>query len=118
MNRPGIEKRSEIDSIAISLEGVLRDLATKGTLPQKTFQTLLEKIPKSTDSERVYQGKLNAFKKILGIEMGKSSASKSQGNQGNEGKKLSRVNAEKILQESGGDVEKARKRARELGYEF
>lgn len=65
LNRAGLEKRAEIDSLAITLEGVLRDISTKGALPKRTFEVLLEKIPKSTDSERVYQGKLNAFKKIL-----------------------------------------------------
>lgn len=67
MNREGLEKRSEIDTLSLTLEGVLRDLSTKGSLPQKTFQELLKRIPKATDSEREYQGKLNAFKQILGI---------------------------------------------------
>jgi hypothetical protein len=65
LNRKGLEKRSEIDPMALSLEGFFRDMATKGALPQKTFNELLQRIPKSGDSERVYQGKINGIRKIL-----------------------------------------------------
>lgn len=65
LNRKGLEKRSEIDPLALSLEGFFRDLSTKGQLPQKTFNELLKRIPKAEDSEREFQGKINGIRKIL-----------------------------------------------------
>lgn len=65
LNRSGLEKRAEVEPLSITLEGVLRDMATKGALSNRTFEELLKRIPRSDDSEREYQGKINGFRKIL-----------------------------------------------------
>lgn len=64
-NRGAVQKRSEFDVLAFSLEGFLREMATKGTLPQGTFQTLLSKLPSSTLSERENKGRISAIRKIV-----------------------------------------------------
>lgn len=123
LNRPGVEKRAEIEPLAITLESLLRDMTSKGTLSKTIFERLMERIPKVEDSERVYQGKINAFRKII-----KSAPKQEQqilnqalgiGNQKqSKGKKLSTSEAQRIFKEAGNDPEKARAKARELGYEF
>lgn len=67
---PGIfreakQKRAEFDVLAFSLEGFLRELSTKGQLPQSIFATLLTKLPSSGVSERENKGRLDAIEKIV-----------------------------------------------------
>lgn len=80
LNRTGIQKRAQIDSESIALEGLLRDLNTKGTMSTQIYNSLLDKIPTSQDSEREYQGKLDAFNDIIEKHF-LSKAPKSEGKQ-------------------------------------
>jgi hypothetical protein len=63
LNRQAVQKREEFDVLAFSLEGFLREMNTKGVLPQKVFNVLLTKLPSSKLSERANRGRLDAIKK-------------------------------------------------------
>lgn len=65
LNRTAVEKRDQFDTMAITLEGFLRDLTTKGALPQKTFQTLLSRLPNSELSDRQNKGRINAIRSVI-----------------------------------------------------
>ena len=65
LNRAAVQKRKYIDTLAFDIERILRRENTKGTLGKQVFQTLLEKIPSSEDSEREFQGKIDAFRHTL-----------------------------------------------------
>jgi hypothetical protein len=74
LNRESSEKRNQFDTAALTLEGLLRDLATKGALPQKTFQVLLERLPSSDLSDRENIGRINALRGVLKRSIGEEAA--------------------------------------------
>jgi hypothetical protein len=119
LNRTGIEKRASIGPLALTLEGVLRDMTTKGTLAASTFERLVKEIPNEEMSEREYQGKINGFRKILESE--KPEVRKAV--QDNLAKKTEKQSltpdlAGQFLEKAGGDKTEARKLAKEAGYDF
>lgn len=65
LNRSGIQKRKYIDTLAFDIERILRKENTKGALSGQVFNALMERIPNSKDSERDYQGKIDAFRVSL-----------------------------------------------------
>lgn len=73
--RSGVQKRQQIDSEAIALEGYFRDLATKGALPQKTFAELLKRLPNSKMTEAQYQGAIDGIRDIIKAHSQKSEPS-------------------------------------------
>jgi len=81
LNREGIQKRAQIDAEGIALEGLLRDMNTKGQMSTQVFNALLQRVPTSKDSERVYQGKIDAFNDIIEkhfLSKGKKSEAKQE----------------------------------------
>jgi hypothetical protein len=118
LNRKGLEKRELFDNLSADAASFFRDLETKGQLPQGLYEKVIEpRLPNSKLSERENLGRLKGIKS-LAKKYGGLKDSDFSDNKSSSGKKLSRANAQKILQESGGDAEKARERARELGYDF
>lgn len=115
LNRESAEKRNQYDTMALSLEGFLRDMTTKGQLPQKTFQTLLERLPHSSLSDRENQGRLNAIRKIVQAQLKNKST---QLNRVERGTALSDEQATEIFEKAGRDPKKARKLAEQLGYSW
>lgn len=65
LNREAIQKREEFDNLAFTLEGFLREMATKGQLPQGTFNKLLEKLPDAKLSDRANIGRMDAILKDI-----------------------------------------------------
>lgn len=65
LNRSAAQKRKYIDTLSFDIERILRKENTKGTLSKQVFDTLMEKIPNSKDTERDFQGKLDAFRVSL-----------------------------------------------------
>lgn len=65
LNRSAAQKRKYIDTLSFDIERILRKENTKGTLSKQVFDTLMEKIPNSKDTERDYQGKIDAFRVSL-----------------------------------------------------
>lgn len=65
LRRETVQKRNQFNTEAIALEGLFRDLATKGTLPVKIFETLLDRLPNAELSERENLGRLDAIESIL-----------------------------------------------------
>jgi hypothetical protein len=57
--------RNEMDTLALDLEGIYRELATKGALPQKTFQTLLNRLPSSKLTEAENRGRIAAARREI-----------------------------------------------------
>lgn len=70
LNQEAIAKRAQIDSEVSNILSYLRELDSKGQLPKGIFQELLNRSPKSTDSEAIYKGKLKAFREMLNTTIG------------------------------------------------
>jgi hypothetical protein len=73
------EKRAEIDTLRLSLEGLFRDLTLKGQFPAAIYERVLENLPDSNDSERRYKGKINAIRGILKSHFHASTEKSSEG---------------------------------------
>ena len=116
LRRKAVQERNKFDTYAITLEGFLRDLTTKGTLPQKTFQELLSRLPNSKLSDRENIGRLDAIEDVIKRHSGINESAPLR--KVAKGTKLSVDEARKILSQSGNDPEKARKNAQKLGYEW
>ena len=67
LNRESVQKRAEIGVLGKSLASILKKMLVSGNINQKEFDTYMEEIPTSEDSERVYQGKIDGFRSLLGI---------------------------------------------------
>jgi hypothetical protein len=59
------EKRAKIDTLRLTLEGLFRDLTLKGQFPKAIYERILDHLPSSKDSEKKFQGKIDAMKDIL-----------------------------------------------------
>lgn len=113
LNRPAVQKRQQITSQAIALEGFFRDLATKGTLPKNVFDQLLKRIPNPDMSEREYQGAIDGIREILvakGLQLPDKKVKP--------GTKITEQIVDRLLEENGNDPKKAEAQAKKLGYEF
>jgi hypothetical protein len=65
LNREGLERRSEFDTLAAQIAGFFRDLETKGQLPQGLYEKVIEpRLPSSKLSERENIGRLKAVKSL------------------------------------------------------
>ena len=136
LNREALQKRQEIET-----EGTVaadyaynKLLGNKGTLTDTRIKNILSKFQISPkDSERVYEGKLSALKRIAGLsEQGvsadeairiaekefKSQESSLPPSKLEPGTDEYRVEAQKILKEANGDVKKAEAIARKRGFRF
>ena len=69
LRRETLQKRSQIDSQASEILSIIKEMDSKGNLPKGIYEDMLKRVPKSTDSERVYKGKLDAFKSILNRQL-------------------------------------------------
>lgn len=66
------QKRKQISTLGLAFEGLFRDLTLKGQFPKAIYLRILENLPNPEDSEREYQGKLDALKDIIGEHFGSS----------------------------------------------
>lgn len=137
IGREAIEKREGIDSAGFWVTDKIYTHFNKGQMSEAKLDFIRQDIaPRSGLSEREYKSRVNALRRISNlprdIPVGKldkileQEAKKVKGNSGSEsnfqkvksGTKLPNDMAQKILDQSGGDPEKARAAARKLGYEF
>lgn len=87
LRRETVQKRQQINTASIALEGFFRDLSTKGALPKAVFNELLSRIPRAGMSEREYQGAIDGIRTILrshGLNLpgeGKGVSSEAQGSE-------------------------------------
>lgn len=66
LNRESLQKRSEFDNLAYSLEGIVREISKlKGTISEKVFNKMLEQLPSSEFSDRKNIGKMDALTKTI-----------------------------------------------------
>lgn len=113
------EHVGEFESLSGALEALLVDKVSRGTLSNARFKYITETLlPKPDDREATIRGKLKALSKELNLKLPESLNEKQGLKKVSPGTKLSEQKASEILSKSGGDPEKARKLAKQLGYEF
>ncbi len=107
-------KRSQINTLRLSLEGLFRDLTLKGQFPKAIYERILKELPKDSDTQEQYLNKIEAIEKILhshGSEGGSERGKKMKFNPAHPEHK---AKAEQLYKKFG-DKEKVRK---ELQREF
>lgn len=62
-------KRSQINTLRLSLEGLFRDLTLKGQFPKAIYERILKELPQSSDTEEKYLNKIEGIQKILDSEI-------------------------------------------------
>lgn len=105
----GLADRSALDTAALSLERLAAEMVGKGTMSQTRFNFLKERLPSSWKTDEQNKAILDEWERIIGGHEDSDKSNK---------KSLSREEASKLLKEAGNDANKARKLARERGYEF
>lgn len=119
LNREGLEKRNEFDTLAASAASFFRDLDTKGQLPQGLYEkVILPRLPSTQVSERENKGRISGLRTLAKKYGGKKFAETPKDSKSEKGAKLTNDIVDQLLQESGGDAAKARIKAKELGYSF
>lgn len=84
------QKRANINTLRLSLEGLFRDLTLKGQFPKSIYERILTELPTAEDSEKVYQGKLDAVNQLIEAHFGQSEANEEfEGGAQPGGKKMS-----------------------------
>lgn len=64
------ERRAKIKTQRLSLEGLFRDLTLKGQFPKALYEIILKELPNTNDTEREYQGHINAVREIVEAHWG------------------------------------------------
>ena len=64
----GRRDKQYFNTLSLKLEGIARELATKGALSKDRFQYLLDNIPSSAKSDAANAGAIEAWAKELGLE--------------------------------------------------
>lgn len=73
-------KRSQINNLRLSLEGLFRDLTLKGQFPKAIYERILKELPQASDTESQYMNKIEGIEKILNAHFGEQkSVEKSEG---------------------------------------
>lgn len=113
------EKFGEFESLTGALEAELVDRVSRGTLSNSRFKYITETlIPKPNDREAIIRGKLKALSQELDLDLPESLSKKDGLKKVEAGSKLTKETAAEIFKKAGNDPEKARKLAKQLGYEF
>jgi len=106
---------AEFDSLTGGLESHLVDLVSRGTLSNARFKYITQTLlPKSNDSVATIKGKLSGIRKVLVDEVSQISADSTQEDEGP--KELTLDVLQKIKAQAGGDVQKAKRIAKKMGY--
>lgn len=71
-------KRSQIDTLRLSLEGLFRELTLKGQFPKAIYERILKELPSSNDTPEQYLNRIKAIEKILGSHFGGEEGSPSK----------------------------------------
>lgn len=123
LTEQGREDRSYFDTLGVELEGIGKEMVSKGILSQARFNYLLKNIPASGNTDASNRGKLKAWAKILdldpaslGGQEGKSSSLPKLTKVAS-GTPLTAEAMRSIRQRTGDDMEATKKMARQLGYE-
>lgn len=66
-------KRAQVNTLRLSLEGLFRDLTAKGQFPKAIYERILENLPSAEDTEKQYEGRLDAIQQILDAHFGSQS---------------------------------------------
>ena len=118
VNREGLEKRNEFDTLAASAASFFRDLETKGQLPLGLYEkVILPRLPNSEVSERENKGRINGIVALAKKYGGKKFNEPAKASKVEKGTKLT---ADILGQwkTEGLTRDQAEKRAKEQGYEF
>ncbi len=119
LNREGLEKRNEFDTLAASAASFFRDLDTKGQLPQGLYEkVILPRLPSTEVSERENKGRINGLRTLAKKYGGKRFAEAAKTSDVKKDTKITNDIVDQLLEESGGDAAKARAKAKEMGYSF
>jgi hypothetical protein len=68
-------KRSQINNLRLSLEGLFRDLTLKGQFPKAIYERILKELPSASDTESKYLNKIEGIEKILNAHYGEKESS-------------------------------------------
>ncbi len=68
----GAAKRSKINTLRLSLEGLFRDLTLKGQFPKAIYERILQNLPNASDAPRQYDEKISAIEDILEAQLSES----------------------------------------------
>lgn len=72
-------KRSQINNLRLSLEGLFRDLTLKGQFPKAIYERILKELPQASDTPEQYLNKIEGIEKILSAQMsGQKTENKSE----------------------------------------
>ena len=63
-------KRSQINTLRLSLEGLFRDLTLKGQFPKAIYERILKELPSSSDTEKQYMNHIEGIRKIIKAHYG------------------------------------------------
>jgi len=115
--------RQEFDTLALELEKKAADMVGKGTLNKQRFEFLKSRLPSSSKTQSQNKSALKAWNRILGLnlpqfEVKEKSNATQKIKKAEEGEALSLDLAKSFLEMAKGDKEKARKIARQHGYQF
>jgi len=118
INREGLEKRNEFDTLAASAASFFRDLDTKGQLPQGLYEkVILPRLPTTQVSERENKGRIKGIVALAKKYGGKKFNEPAKDSKVEKGTKVTKDVAAEWKKE-GLTRDQAEKRAKELGYEF
>lgn len=65
-------KRSQINTLRLTLEGLFRDLTLKGQFPKAIYERILKELPSADDTPEKYRNKIQAIRKTLAAHSGTS----------------------------------------------
>ncbi|HUD01397.1 MAG TPA: hypothetical protein VMR37_03665 [Rhabdochlamydiaceae bacterium] len=68
-------KRSQINTLRISLEGLFRDLTSKGAMSKAVYERVLAELPKADDTPQQYMNHIKGVEKILNAHFGEGEGS-------------------------------------------
>lgn len=116
-------KRSQINTLRLSLEGLFRDLTLKGQFPKAIYERILKELPQASDTEEQYLNKIEAIENIIGSQVTGNESSLEQKKESSSGLKnvksgtpLTIEALQEIYDKVGGDKKKAYALARKMGY--
>ena len=90
-------KRSQINTLRLSLEGLFRDLTLKGQFPKAIYERILKELPEAGDTKQQYLNKIEAIEKILeSQDLGSAKSAEKQSSKKGKKVAMQAPNGEKV----------------------
>ena len=110
------EARQEFESLRMTLIDKGTQMEGKGVISKPKFESLLKTMPSKNKTQAQNRGAIKAWNKVLKLNMPEFEELKL--NVVSPGTKITTEIVDEILKKTGNDLDKARKMAKEAGYEF